>query len=184
MVDFRGEFRIFTVGAGATVSIDGLKISEGGKYSINGGIDGGAILNPDSGTLKITNSTVSDNLADKGSGATLTMTNATVAGNDAPQDGSGIHNDGDADLKSNTITANDTSIGGALFNSGGLTLTNSIVAGNFADENIHGSFADGKFNLIDGDPMLGTFQDNGGPHQDLPPARRQPGHRWGLFRGH
>jgi hypothetical protein len=270
-VDFTGQFRIFTVGAGATVSIDGLTISGGGAP----GGDGGAILNPATGTLKVTDSTISHNGAGNGVGGgiynegaltvesstvcnnaarsggggiynaasgtltvaestvcdntdplagggvynegtltvegstfsrnrafstsqtstlcrgdacgrggaifnpgTLTMSNATVSENSAPQDGAGIHNDGTADIKSTTITANAGGIGGGVLNGKVLILTNSIVARNNTSGDIHGDFTDGGFNLVGDtimfDPMLGPLQDNGGPTKTHLPLAGSP----------
>jgi Big-like domain-containing protein/Calx-beta domain-containing protein len=266
---------IFNVGAGATVSIDGLTMTLGGGVKLDGSsgaINGGAVFNPATGTLKITNSTVSESQAQRGSGifnagtltiadsticdngtklsggagaglfnagsgtltvvdstfcnngsagvstlypttgggifnegtltvegstfsgniadrggaifnaggASLTMTNATISGNGAPVDGAAIYNEGEADIKSNTITENSRR---TITNSGRLALGNSIVAGNEGCRVINGPFTDLGFNLICGDPrliddhwrvdydpMLGPLQDNGGPTKTHLPA--------------
>ena len=97
------------------------------------------------GTLTLTESTVSDNQAfgvdGAGGGiwnrapATATITNSTISGNTSTDEGGGVWNDGKLDLTNVTITDNQAEFGGGIFNAGSagdLTLTNTIVAGNSA----------------------------------------------------
>jgi fibronectin-binding autotransporter adhesin len=111
-----GRSRVFQVDQGVTASIAGLTIS-GGQVTGNGG----GVSN--SGTLTMTDCTVSGNTAVPGSG---------TAG------GGGIYNDGTLSLTDSTIAANSTSgyyhdsYGGGIFNSGLLTVTGSTITGNLA----------------------------------------------------
>jgi len=89
--------------------------------SISGG-DGGGILNVN-GTLEISNTTISGNLAGVYGGGissfgTMTITNSTISGNVA-----GFTQPGE------------TGLGGGIWNSGTLTMTNCTISGNSA----HGS---------------------------------------------
>ena len=115
------NFRLFYLPSGADLTLDSLTLSNGHVRV------GGAIFN-DGGTLTLTNSTLSGNLAvyDGGAifnnGGTLTLTNSTLTGN----------------------TANDTDSGGGIFNNGGTTtLTNSTVAYNSAADASGGIVVDG-----------------------------------------
>ena len=82
------------VNSGVTATLENLTIT-GGNAASEG--TGGAIFN--SGTLTLTNSTLSGNSANDGGGilnystATLTLTNSTLSGNSA-FDGGGIANTG------------------------------------------------------------------------------------------
>jgi hypothetical protein len=91
-VDGNDNSRVFHIGAGETVTISGLTITNGvtGAY-------GGGIYN-ESATLTLNNCIVSDNSADYGGGiynefvfgsATLTMNNSTLSGNSADLEGGG-----------------------------------------------------------------------------------------------
>ena len=113
-----------------TATISGLTIKDGGLNA--GHCAGGGIDN--SGTLTITNSTVSGSLSDcdgggiyNGSG-TVTLTNSTVSGNTC-DDGGGIYNgSGMLTVTNSTVSSN---TGGGIFNaSGTVTVTNSTVSGN------------------------------------------------------
>jgi cysteine-rich repeat protein len=117
-----GAVRILTVDASAAVDVRNLTLADGsGNY---GGL-GGGIYN--SGTLTLTNCTLSNNSAETGGGifnsGVLTLTNCTLNGNSA-RGGSGGFGDGS---------------GGGIYNSGGysnevgrLTLTNCTLSGNSA----------------------------------------------------
>ncbi len=112
------DYRIFA--NRATVSISDLKIA--GGYLRNSA--GAGIYN--SGTLTITNSTISGNHADnEGSGGgvynsrsgNLFVINSTISGNEAGVFFAGYGTDG---------------LGGGIYNSGTLTMSNSTVSGNIA----------------------------------------------------
>jgi hypothetical protein len=98
--DTGGDYRIFTINSGKTVTISGLTISNGNITSGDViGNSGGGILNR--GTLTVNNCTISGNSAIKGGGiasisddsgvtATLNINNCTISGNSASVDGGGI----------------------------------------------------------------------------------------------
>ena len=123
-------FRVFEVGSGTTVGMNGLSIVNG-RTSTNGG----GILN--SGTLTMSNSTLSGNSAQSGGGiinnGTLTMSNSTLSGNSA-QSGGGILNNGGRRLTigNSTLSGNSAQSGGGIFNLGMLTIGNSTLSGNVA----------------------------------------------------
>ena len=133
----RGEgaadpYRIFTINSGQTVNISGLTISNG--YAN----EGGGIFN--SGTLNLTNSTVSDNVGGNVGGGirstdTLNLTNSIVSGNTA-YFGGGLDNCGTINLMNSTVRGNTASFGAGGISNGcvekTLTLTNSTVSGNTA----------------------------------------------------
>ncbi len=113
--------------------------------------EGGGIEN--TGTLTVTNSTISDNTAfasgdtsngEGGSGGginnsgTLTLTNSTISGNAASIQGGGINNTGIngglLQLTNSTISGNRTQYGGGISNTGGqIDITFSTIYGNTAD---------------------------------------------------
>ena len=113
-----GVDRVFEVAAGTSsnpVTISGLTIAGGNTSNTTNGA-GGGIRN--TGTLMLTNSTVSGNEA------------VPVMG---PTFGGGIDNEGTATVTNSTVSRNYAAVGGGIFNSGTLTLTNSTVSGNSAN---------------------------------------------------
>ena len=128
------NFSVFTVDAGVTAMLSGLTIT-GGSAANGGGID-------NSGTMTLTNSTVSGNSANGGDGGgilntstgTMTLTTCTVSGNTAFA-GGGILNNGTMTLTTCTVsgnTASPTGYGGGILNGGTMTLTTCTVSGNTA----------------------------------------------------
>ncbi len=122
--------RVFNISSGVNVTISGLTIANSSAGS------GGGISN--SGTLTMTNCTVSGNSAGPGgggiaNGGTLTMTNCTVSGNIAGF-GGGISNSGTLTMTNCTVSGNSAPGvgGGGIGNSGTLTMTNCTVSGNSA----------------------------------------------------
>ena len=133
------SFRIFTIGGGETVTIEGLTIA-------NGRIDdGGGVLNQ--GDLTIKNATIAGNFAsDDGGGidnsGTLRVENSTFTGNSTNEEGGGVVNFQNATFVNTTFSGNRAGLtaavgtigtdgGGAIFNSGGtVTLINCTIAGN------------------------------------------------------
>jgi TIR domain/Trypsin-like peptidase domain len=96
-----------------------------------------------SGTLTLTNSTVSGNSADSDGGGmynagTLKLSHSTVSGNTALNGvGGGIFNKGTLTLSNNSIVSENTAVGssgnglgGGIYNYGTLTLNNSTISGN------------------------------------------------------
>jgi CSLREA domain-containing protein len=108
--DTGGNYRIFTINSGRTVTLSGLTITEGNVTGSGGGI---------------------------ANGGTLTVTNCQIIGNTASIFGGGISNNGTLTVTGSTI-ANNSANGGST--SGGidhasplpLTLLNTTVSGNSA----------------------------------------------------
>lgn len=143
-------------GAGGTpafriIAIDGdtgngdLTLNE---TTISGGLagSGGGIYNY-YGILTITNSTISGNNTNSGSGGgilnsgPLTITNSTISGNVANSNGGGILNVDTATITNSNISGNYADNGAGISNVGGtaeITITNSTISGNM------GSFQNGE----------------------------------------
>jgi len=140
-------------GGSATLSLTNSTV-ESNTAAFNGfptgGGAGGGILNS-GGTLMITNSVVTDNLAGVpdpfalgyGGGilndGTLTITNSTISNNQAYLSGGGIENGGTLTINSSTISGNGAigghdgqpwGQGGGI--SGNVTFSNSTLSGNYA----------------------------------------------------
>jgi len=143
-VDGNDSHGVFGVSSGVTAELRGFTVT--GGYVAG---DGGGIAN--SGTLTLTNSTVSGNTAfffedgdlfpGRGGGiansGTLTLINSTVSGNAAVSKGSGIYN-AETFWSSGTLTLTNSTVsenaGDGIWSQGGtLTLTNSTVSGNAND---------------------------------------------------
>ena len=115
--------QVFSISSGVTATISGVTIENGIACF------GGGIFN--SGTLTVTNSTLSRNSSScntmppnssfYGGGifnyfATLTVTNSTLSGNYAGFDGGGIFNDGGTlTVTSSTLSGNSTNGGGGIY---------------------------------------------------------------------
>ena len=159
-------FRILEIAAGADVTIDRVSITGGlaadtgngfgggilnhGTLSLNrstvhdnaaatAGISfGGGILNSVSGTLTVTNSTISQNQATLGS---------VIGGGTGS--GGGIHSVGTLAVTNSTISGNKASSGGGVNSVGSATLNNSIITNStHGDCGGTGTFT-GSNNLID-----------------------------------
>ncbi len=124
---------VFRVSAGVTDSISGLTISNASNTSIVG--VGGGIIN--TGTLMVSDCTLSDNSASKLGGGifnagTLTVTGSTFSGNSAPQ-GGGILNLSTLTVSDSTLFGNTAAtFGGGISSSATLTVSNSTLSGNSA----------------------------------------------------
>jgi len=128
--------RVFRVNDGATLDVRNLTLADGRTD----GDWGGGIVN--SGTLTLTNCTLSGNSAFIGGGGianfgTLTVINSTFSGNTASREyaggGGGIYNFGTLTLRDCTLSGNSaTSGGGGLSNGGIATLTNCTLSDNSA----------------------------------------------------
>ena len=136
--------RVFNIGTGTTVSMDGLTIANGNDSS------GGGILNY--GTLALGNCTISGNTVSGGSGggicnlggSTVTVSSCTISGNTASVGGSGggiFNSSGNntvtllrSTVSGNAASGGDGSItsGGGVYNHGTLTLIDSTIANNTA----------------------------------------------------
>jgi hypothetical protein len=125
-------------GGGGVVNFDtGTLAVTGGTISGNSAGWGGGIVN--TGTLNLTDASVSDNTSSSTGGAiqntgTLTLTGSTVSGNSASESGGGLFNDGGTlTVEASLITGNTASVdGGGLLNGGTLTVDASILSANSA----------------------------------------------------
>ena len=146
-----GSVQIFNVASNTFVFLNSLTITSGYNTSVGGG--GGGIFN--SGTLTLTNCTLSGNGATYGggifnNGGTLTLTNCILSGNSAESGGGGIYNFGLLTLNQCTLSGNSTggydgdSNGGGIYNGGLLTLNQCTLSGNSG--NGGGGFGGGIFN--------------------------------------
>jgi hypothetical protein len=92
------------------------------------------------------------------------VSNSTLSGNSADQFGGGIENGGTLTVSNSTLSGNSAYIfgGGIDIEFGTLTVNNSIVARNTGGD-LSGSVSSGSHNLIGGNPLLGSLQNNGGP---------------------
>jgi hypothetical protein len=148
-------FRVFTISAGKTVSINDLTIANG-SASIGGGIYNNR------GTLAVRYCTVSGNSASSFGGgihnggigagnADLTILNSTISGNSSAGDGGAVYSDagsGTATLTmiNSTVSGNTANnhVGGVYVISSTATLTNVTITNNRADnDNISGGAAGG-----------------------------------------
>jgi CSLREA domain-containing protein len=129
-----GNFCIFSVATGGGLFISGVTISGSNFTSGNGG----AFNN--SGTLTVSNSTISGNSSSFGGGiynsGTLTVSNSTISGNSATQNGGGIYNNssGVLNISNSEISGNSASYGGGILTRGNLTISNSKLSANIAND--------------------------------------------------
>ncbi len=142
------NLRIFTVSSTGNLTLAETTVSQGvgaGAFPDN---VGGGILNVQ-GTVKLINSTLSENRATAGGGlhnrgGTVSLNNSTVSGNDASYGGGGVDNhvSGVLTITNSTISGNSSTRGGMLNReSSTLTITNSTISGN------EGGFFGGVANL-------------------------------------
>ena len=129
--DTGGDYRIFTINAGQTVSLSNLTISNGMSPS---GQFGGGILN--SGTLSLANCIVSGNSAGTAFGGgvsssgSLNITNSLIAGNNAGN-GAGVAASGNVMMSNSTVSNNTATFQAALnFQNSTVSLTNCTISGN------------------------------------------------------
>ncbi len=184
--------RAFQISSGILLKISGVTIDGGhasgsGSFGDGGGFlndgtlviedtviqnsladnSGGAIRNTSTGTVRLTNSTIVANQADKGAGVYndgVTMIqqatfsgNATV-GSVSNRDGGGTYNkSGTLSLDSATITLNTAySQGGGIYVDGGaLNIRNTIVAANVTTNESVSPDVDGSFNS-QGNNLIGN----------------------------
>ena len=131
--------RGLTVNAG-TLTVEGLTIRNGAAR------EGGAIFNPESGTVTVRNSSLVNNSAEivgggiaNRSNGTVTVHNSTLSGNStvlSVGSGAGIHNIGTLTVTNSTLSANQTAgWGGGIWNARNAlaTISNSTLAGNSAE---------------------------------------------------
>jgi hypothetical protein len=140
--------RIFYIYNNATVSLDGLTVTNGNAVNDYGG----AIYQTSGTTLNISNSTIRNSTAYYGGGGifsngggTLNISNSTIAGNTTSTSytsgyGGGIfQNSGTGTLTNTTISGNaSTYVGGGVFGSN-LTFINSTITNNTVDSDNDGT---------------------------------------------
>ena len=169
------DFRILNIGTGTTGNLNNLTITNGNN---NGG---GGIFN--TGTLTVTNSTVSGNTANVNGygggidnlGGTLTITNSIVSGNTAKGDGGGIYTtSGTLTVTNSTVSGNTSSFrgGGIISYNGTATLTNVTITGNRSNDN--GSVTGGGLSNLGGTTITlnntlvaGNFRGTGTTRDDM-----------------
>jgi CSLREA domain-containing protein len=155
-----GAFRIFNVTTTGTVTFSGLTISKGNAFGSNFGGGGGGIQNFSTGTVNVTNCTISDNSASNGGGilniGTLNVTNCIISDNTADSFGGGIYSFSFAttNITNSTISGNDATRnnegGGGIVSFGGIVnVTNSTISDNSAriGGGIH-NFSSGEVNVV------------------------------------
>jgi predicted outer membrane repeat protein len=146
----------FDIPAGtAEVTIENLTIEDGSNVS-----NGGAIEND--GTLTVTGSTFSANMAGSGGGGiengdegtgVLTLTDDTFSGNSSGSNGGAIENDGTLTVTASNFSDNTSANGGAIGNASGFTETGTVTASTFS-----GNTAAGNGGAIDnGDEGTGVL---------------------------
>ncbi|MDZ8224959.1 beta strand repeat-containing protein [Nostoc sp. ChiVER01] len=133
--------RIFDIGNGVTVAINGLTITNSYKDA-----GGGAISNQ--GILNLSNTTITGNSAEDGGAifneGSLSVSNSTITGNSATNNGGGIFNSGILSVEKSTISDNTAyREGGGIYNYvfkengdrnlGIVTVTNSTIRANTAE---------------------------------------------------
>lgn len=161
--DADGDVRVFYVGSGVTATLNSLIVTKGFSGTNGGGallndgtttiinsvfpantVDnqyGGAILNNPNGTLTVTGSTFSGNVAFNGGAIgnlnQLTITNSTFSGNSSGDTGGAIYNNSDiADqhnvltITNSTFSANSANYGGGVWSEQPMTVRNSTFSGN------------------------------------------------------
>ncbi len=156
LTDAFGIFHVTTTG---TVTFSGMTISKG--IASSNVFGGGGIRNSSSGTVNVTNCTISDNRvalanSNRGGGGilnfsavgntgTVNVTNCTISDNSADE-GAGIFNNGTLNVTNSTISGNEANDDGggiqndSLFPSGAGTVnvTNSTISDNSAGSNSPG----------------------------------------------
>ena len=159
--------RVFEVSSGAKLTLNNLTVA-------NGRAAGGAGILNDTGTLTVTNSTLSGNNTNDdvpyggggivSYGGTVTVSNSTLSGNSASGGGGGINNAGgtltvtNSTLSGNSANSADGYFGGGIESHGGsATLQNTIVANSPSGGGCYGPITDGGYNLdSDGSCRFGT----------------------------
>ncbi|MBK9315429.1 MAG: hypothetical protein IPM55_14490 [Acidobacteria bacterium] len=143
-VNGTGDYSIFTITGGATVTIEGLTITNGRAIDSTGTIpeknDGGGINIINGGNLTLIDCIVTANYAISSGGGisvlggTLTMYESTISDNNAPL-GGGIMAYGNATLAvtGSTISGNSADNTAAIeLENSTATLSNSTISGNFS----------------------------------------------------
>src|SRR5215211_5716204 len=113
------QYHVFEVGSGAKLTLSTLTVAHSTAFR------GGGIHN--SGTLEVSNSTLSDNRAGGAGGGiynlagTVTVSNSTLSGNSAnsSESGGGIFNyQGTLEVSNSTLSGNSAPTAGGIYNAG------------------------------------------------------------------
>jgi hypothetical protein len=154
--------RVFEVG---TSTISGAKLTLNNLTVANGrATNGGGILNNSSNTLVVNNSTISGNIAFVTVGLTgigggihnngaLTVSNSTISDNNASNAG-GIWNDDPSNtltvstVSNSTVSGNKANFGGGIYDSGTLTVSNSTISNNTGFLGTGGINGDTRFTTL------------------------------------
>jgi|SRR5579871_4962325 len=130
---------IFSIAAGATVSLSGMTLQNGsafGPVQENGGIrggQGGSIRNL--GNLALNNVAITSSYASLGgaiySAGTLNITNSVLTNNTAEQGGA-IFNGGPMTLNNTVVSGSTAHSAGAIFNGGPARINASVISGSSA----------------------------------------------------
>jgi hypothetical protein len=144
------------VNTGVNFTVQNLTIANGNSAYFGGGIFS-------CGTLRVTNSTFTDNAATEGGGiaswGALTATNSTFSGNCADLYGGGIASWGTLTVTNSTFSSNCAGYdgypsadfgGGVYIVEGTVTVTNTIIANSTLGGNCAGAVTDGGHNIDDG----------------------------------
>ena len=155
-----GKVQVFVVDSGATFHLNRITVADGNANNGNGG----GMLNNETGTVTVTNSTFRGNAAQyvvgpagfggNGGGiynhGMLTVTDSTFedntasAGSQTSGEGGGIYNDGDLFITNSSFHGNSAMSGGGIFNgspsqTGVLVVNGSVFYGNL----VSGSYSSG-----------------------------------------
>lgn len=184
------KFRMTDVASGGSLTVTGLTIRGFDSPGASGPGQGGAIYNL--GSLTVTGSTITGNMAEPGGGVdgrggaiftagTLTITNSTITGNTAVGTGGSVGGGlilrpgSTTAITSSTFSGNNGNNGADLESeSASVTITDTIMTSGCLME---AAFTDGGHNLDSGgscgftagtdirgaNPQLGPLADNGGP---------------------
>ncbi len=157
------QYHVFEVGSGAKLTLSNLTVAHSTAFR------GGGIHN--SGTLTVSNSTLSDNRAGGAGGGiynlagTVTVSNSTLSGNSAnsSESGGGIfnYNGGTLEVSNSTLSGNSAPIAGGIYNAGTATVSNSTLSGNSAS--LFGGGIDNLWMLeVSNSTLSGNSAPNGG----------------------
>ena len=133
IIDGNLNDRVFEIGTNRHARISGVTIQNGYRPEANSGIGGGIST---FGSLTLTHSTLTHNLADRtgggiyNGGGNLTVLNSTVSQNQAGTLGGGLENDAVLLVRDSTIVGNSAERGGGVYNYTTLFIVNSTISQN------------------------------------------------------
>jgi hypothetical protein len=157
-----GNFGIFNIDSGGNLSISGVTVTGARRTTDNGG----AFIN--SGTLTITNSTLSTNSARNGAGiynsGTATVTNSILYNNTTTENGGGIFNGASRTLtvSNSTLSTNSAYHGAGIYNSGTATVTHSTLNNNTATNDGGGINSNNGTFILTNSTLSGNTASTGG----------------------